>query len=548
MSVNSLFNIGSQTLSASQAALSVTSNNIANMNTPGYTKQDIILNIAATVLDSSGARIGNGVTVGGITRSYDRFVDAQLLGQNQNQGKSSALDNAWGQIEQVFNEPQGAGLSSSLADYFNTWQNVATNPSDVTSRQSLLQKAGTLTVTAQGMERSILSTISDANSSIKDAADQINSIATNIARLNGQIMQDPSAPDLQDQRGIQLTTLAKLVGFSSYENSDHSLTVTMGMRNLVSGVQTNQLSSVPNSDGNQELILDNTNITASLQSGQVAGLIDARNNIQTTALTPLRTLVASITQQVNSLHTQGYDLTGTQGTDFFNPLVATTTNNSATAAIAATVTNQSALTLDEYKITFDGLGNYNVLNKQTGSSLVPPVTGLYVSGSTIALPGMNVVISDNGTPPGAADSFTVSPLTSAVSNFGVQVTDTQKIAAAATTNGPGNPIPGDNGIALQIAQLTNNSQGALANSTFSDYYSSIVTAVGTVKSRTADSLTFDKNLLSTLQTKRDSISGVSLDEEAANLVKYQRSYQAGARMITVADELMQTIIALGSGL
>lgn len=540
MSINALYNIGNLALQASSAEISVTSNNIANINTPGYTKQSIILNVAAPVQTPGGAFVGNGVTVGGVQRTYDQFIQAQLLGQNQNQGNSAALDNAWGQIEQVFNDPAGAGLSSSLSDYFNAWQDVAANPTSVTARQELLQNAGTLTTTAQGMEKSIQDTINSSNSTVTADVNQINIIATNIAKLNQQIMQTPNAPDLRDQRDTQLTNLSKLTNFSSYENPDNTVTVTMGMRNLVSGVLTNQLTSVRNSDGNQDLVLDNTNITNSVQGGDIGGQIAARTNIQSTALTPLRTLVASITQQVNSLSTQGYDLSGAQGTDFFNPLTLTTTNNSAAAAINVNINSQSALTLDEYKITFDANGaNYTVTNKKSGLPLVPPVTGPYVSGGTISLPGIDVTISGAISP---TDSFTVSPLTNAVRNFGVNVTDPQKIAASSSTN-----APGDNTNALAISQLTNNTQSALANSTFSDYYSSIVSAVGTIKSQTASSLTFDKNLLSTLQAKQNSISGVSLDEEAANLVQEQNAYQAGARVITVADELMQTVLTMGSG-
>lgn len=543
MTISGLFNSGLSSLLASQTALSVTSNNIANVNTPGYTKQDIVLNVANSIQTGAGF-IGTGVTVAGITRSYDQFIQAQLLNQQQSQGRSAAMDQTWGQVEQVVNEAQGMGISSSLTDYFNAWQNVASNPTDQSARIVLLQKANMLATTAQSMESSIKTTLDNTNASITDDVRQVNRIATDIAQLNDQIVQQEagsntkSANDLRDQRQQKLNDLAKLVDFSSYEDNSGSVTVTVGMRTLVSGLQTNTLSSAKNTDGNQDLILDGINITGNIQKGDIGGLIASRDGVQSSALTGLRTLMASITQQVNNLHTQGFDLNGNAGGNFFNPLQLTTTTNSAGGSIAATITNPALLTLDEYRITFAG-GNYSVLNNQTGAALVPPVTGLYVPGATISLPGIDVVIT-NAVNDG--ESFTVSPLTGVISNFGVAVTDSQKIAAAQTTGGPGNPMPGDNGMALQIAALTDTAQGSLNNTTFSGYYSGIVSTVGSQKQNSADSLTFDNNLMSTLNARRESASGVSLDEEAANLIRFQRSYEAGAKMISVADQLMQTLL------
>ncbi len=538
MSILGLFDIGKSALFASQTALSVVSNNIANVNTPGYSKQDVVLDIANPVGTSAGY-IGAGVTVAGIMRNYDRFIQAQLLGQQQSQSRSSAMDQAWGQVEQLLNEQQGAGLSGPLSDFFNAWNDVATAPESPAARAVLLQKAGALTRSASTIERGIVDTLNNANATITDSARQINALASDIAALNGQISLEEAgqttekAIDLRDQRDSKLTELAKLVDFSTYEDSNGSLTVAVGMRNLVSGVTTNPMSTAANTNGNQDVYLDGINITSNIQGGQLGGLIASRDDIQSSALTGLRKLIASVTQQVNSLHTQGFGLDGSTGNDFFNPLQLSTVNNSAGASIAATVTNEAALTLDEYNITFAG-GNYNVYNKQTGALVT---SGAYISGATISLSGMDVVISGAVT---STDSFTVSPLATAVSNFGVALSDPQKIAASSTAAG----IPGDNTMALQISQLADAAVGDLGNTTFSEYYGALVSTVGAMKQSAADSLTFDNNLLTALQNRRDSVSGVSLDEEAANLIRYQRSYEAGARMIKVADELLQTILNL----
>lgn len=538
MSILGLFDIGKSALFASQTALTVTSNNIANANTPGYNRQDVILNIANPI-NSGAGMIGMGVTTEGIRSSYDKFIQAQLLGQQQNQGRSASMDQAWGQVEQVFNEAKGVGLSSSLNDYFNAWQDVATNPASQPPRTVLLQRAKALVTSAQTIERSMLDTLNGANTGLTDGARQVNTLAANIADLNQRITQQESgsgratAFDLRDQRGQKLDELAKLVDFSSFEDNNGSLTVTVGMRNLVYGATTNRMSTKTNAEGNQDLFLDGINITTNIQKGQLSGLIAARDDIQSSALIGLRKLVGSVTQQVNALHRTGFGLDASTGNDFFTPLQLTTTSNSAGANVTATITNQNLLTLDEYRITVDAGNNINVTNKQTGALVIPPAP--YVSGGTISLPGMDVVIAGAVA---STDIFSVSPLTGVIRSFGVSLTDPRQIAATTSAL----QLPGDNSNAVQIAQLANASQNAIGNNTFSGFYGGLVSTVGVMKQAASDSLSFDNNLLAALQSQRDSISGVSLDEEAANLIRYQRSYEAGARMIRVADELLQTIL------
>jgi len=538
MSILGLFDIGKSALFASQTALAITSNNIANANTPSYNRQEVILNIANPVSSAAGM-IGSGVTIEGIRSSYDKFIQAQLLGQQQNQGSSAAMDQAWGQIEQVFNEAKGVGLSTSLTDYFNAWQDVATNPASQTPRTVLLQKANALVTSAQTMERGMLDTLNGANTGITDGARQVNMLATNIADLNQRITQQESgsgratALDLRDQRGQKMEELAALVDFASFEDNNGSVTITVGMRNLVSGATTNPMSTKRNVDGNQDLYLDGINITGNIQKGQLSGLLAARDDIQSSALTGLRKLVASVTQQVNALHRTGFGLDASTGNDFFASLQLTATTNAVGATVTAAITNPDLLALDEYRITVDAANFVNVTNKQTGALVIPPA--LYSSGSTIALPGMDVVITGAVA---TTDVFTVSPLTNVISSFGVALTDPQQIAATTSAL----TLPGDNSNALQIAGLANTAQSAIGNNTFSGFYGGLVSTVGVMKQTASDSLSFDNNLLTSLKARRDAASGVSLDEEAASLIRYQRSYEAAARTIKVADELMQTIL------
>jgi flagellar hook-associated protein 1 FlgK len=540
LSLSGLFNIGKSALFASQAALSVIGHNIANVNTPGFNRQEAVL-ISATSTTISNGLLGGGVVVSDIKRDYDNFIQSQLLGQYQNYGRSSSLNETFSQIEQIFNEAGDMGLATPLMDYFNAWQDVSTNPEGQTQRTVLLQKASTLVLNAKQMEQGILDNLRNTNGEISDIVERVNSMASKIAELNGKIVQTQggglssvNANDLRDQRDSLLNDLANLVEFTSYEDKNGSITVSVGMRNLVSGENTNTLSTRTNENGDKDLYLDGVNITSQIQRGQLGGLISVRDHIESNSLKGLRKLVASITKEINILHTAGYGLDGTTGNDFFNPLQISLRDFSPGADITASITNLSQVTLNEYSVTFDSLNNYHVINNDTG---VEVTSGAYVSGNPITFDGIQITITGAVT---SADSFSISPLTDAINNFGVAVSNYRKIAAA----GSDTTLPGDNTIALSIAQLSDNTIADIGDSTFMNFYSGLVSDVGSMNRAASDSLKFDDNLLSEMNNMRESISGVSLDEEAANLIQFQRSFEAGARLITVTDELLQTILNL----
>jgi flagellar hook-associated protein 1 FlgK len=538
LSLFGLFDIAKSAIFASQTALTVTSQNIANVNTPGFSRREALFAIARPVT-LGGNLLGNGVTISGIKRDYDKFIQTQLWGQYQNYGRSSALDQTLSEVEQVFNEAKNIGLATPLTDFFNAWQGVATNPEGFAERSVLLQKANALVSVAKQMELGITDTLKNMNESIDTTVDRINAISSDIAAINSTIVQVEAgsqvqnANDLRDQRDVLMNELATLVDFSSYENENGSMTIMVGMRNLVSGETLNSLSTRTNEGGDKDLYLDGINITGHVRKGQLGGLISVRDNIRTNSLDGLRRLIASVITETNILHGAGYGLDGTTGNDFFAPLQLSTRDFSPGADITATITDPAQLTLDEYSIQF-AAGNYLVYNKQNGTLVT---SGAYVSGAPISFNGIEISITGAVT---STDKFTVSPLADVIRNFGVAITDQDKIAAASSDAA----LPGDNSNALSMAQLSGNAIANLGGATFSSYYGGLVSTIGSMSKAASDSLTFDDNLLSELNTKRESLSGVSLDEEAANLIRFQRSFQAGAKMIQVTDELLQTLLNL----
>lgn len=541
MSLINLLNIGKSAIFANQAAINVTGNNIANVNTPGYTRQEAVLQIATPIVPVAGGYLGMGVNVASIERRYDRFISGQLLGQEQNYGKSATMDQVLGQVEQVFNGNGGEGLSSAINAFFDDWQSLSANPTDTTQRTVLLSDANNFVTAAKQMESSLLGTLKDVNKAISDAAGQINDIATDIARLNGQIVQVESgggsakANDLRDARDQLVTQLSGLVDINTLEDKNGSLTVTLGMRNLVDRETVNPLTAIKTAAGDAGLSLDGVDVTSRITKGSVGGLLASRDALASGPLADLRRLAAAVTNEMNTLHSAGVGLDGTTGNDFFTPLSLSSTRSSAGASVtSATITDPSALTLSDYSISI-GAGNaYSVTNRDSGAVVA---AGTYASGNPIVFDGIRVVLTGTAA---AGDAFTVSPLTGAISNFGVAVTDPRKIAAASDPAA----VPGDNTNALRIAGLADAAVSSLGGATFSGYYSGLVSDVGKLARNASDLSQFDANMRSELQNRRDSVSGVSLDEEATNLIAYQRAYEAGAQIIKITDELFQSVLAM----
>jgi flagellar hook-associated protein 1 FlgK len=458
MSVSGLFDIGRSALTASQAQLGITGQNIANANTPGYSRQEVILEIATPLSQGQGF-IGQGVTVAGIKRIYSNSLLNQINQAQQDYGKSSTLSQTLSNVEQIFNEAQNQGLAAPLADFFNAWQEVANNPQGLTERNLLMQKAEALVSSAKRMEQGINSSLRQTQTGIADAVTQVNALAFQIARLNGQILQmgneaSIAGSGLRDQRDAALKKLGNLTEMSSWEDKGTGMvTVAVGGKTLVEGNTADTLSTGYDTNGDYTLQLGGQDITASITKGEIGGLLTANHDIRT-HLQDLRTLVANLVYSVNQQHALGYDLDGNSGTDFFVP--------------------------------FDP---------------------------------------------------NVQDLSKAITSFGLQITDPRKIAASDDQAGS----PGNNANALKIAALADSNITALGD-TFSNFYQGLVGRVGNQSRAASEELTFSNNLLTQLNTQRDSLSGVNMDEEAANLIRFQRAYEAGARLISTADELLKTIL------
>ena len=552
MSLLGLFDIGRSGIFANQLALRVASNNIANVNTPGYSRQDVVMQIANPVT-VSGHQVGRGVGDVEVRRHFDNFTFMQIIGQSSNFGKSSALQEGLSNVEQIFNEAQDFGLSNTMEAYFNAWHDVVDVPYGSAQRSSLLIAAEAFANTAKQIEKDLGNTINFVNDQIGDVVSKINVLSSNISEVNAKIQEVEAggidtANVFRDQRERMMKEMAELVDYDWYANQDGTVTIVAGRGSLVAGVQDFQLSTSLNLEGDRDVLANGTDISSFIRGGELGGFIAVREDMKENSLQDLRKMIASIIQETNTIHSAGYDAASTPntGVDFFNALQVftrdDTTGGSNAGITSADIpdSNPAVLTsLDEYDIVFIDASNFQVQNHATGA-VVGPASRAYTSGGTIAINGIDIVITDDTGAPAAGDSFFISPLKQVVQNFSVALTDGDQVAAATLPTAP----DGDNTNAIAMVERYSANIASLKNNSFNEHYQGIVANVGSMSQSATDSLQFDDNLLFELQNRREATSGVSLDEEAANLIRYQRAFEAGARIIQLTDELLELVINL----
>ncbi len=547
MGILSLMDIGKSALMANQTALQVTGQNISNVSTPGYSKQSVVLETRKP-MDSQPGQIGMGVTASEIKRQYNGFIENGIISQQQTLGQLGASLDAASQVEQVFNESNGNGIGSAMDNFFSAVQSLSNNPSGSAERTTLVADAGNLTQIVRQSYGQLSSIGSSVDQQISSEVGQINDTIGQIAQLNqaisGAKAEGRNPNDLLDQRDHLLENLAGSVGFSSYEDASGQVNITLsGGDSLVEGSKAFTLTAGKGLSGLATVGYDNGNgavhdITANIKSGKLAGLLSARDSLIPKFQDGLDNLSASITNEINKLNQGGYGLDGSTGVDFFTPLNATAWagNNTGTGSAGpASVVSYGSLSLDQFQVKFTGASTYDLTDSTTGS--VVSTGNAYTAGSDITAGGMKFSVSGA---PQAGDTFNISAAKGAASNFSVSqavAANNSKIAAATDPA----MLPGDNRNALAMAALQDSPEVS-GQYTFSDYYGSLVSDAGTAAQQASTQQNFQNGVLQNLQNQKAQVSGVSLDEETTNLLMYQRAYEAAAKVISIADNLMDDLI------
>lgn len=459
-SISNLYNIGSLGLFAYQEALNVTAQNMANVGTEGYSRQEAVLG-ETLPLNGRAGQIGTGVEVTEIKRHVDEFINAQLLSSHQRVGEFEASNSALSDIERLFNDSQNQSLGSALNDFFNALQDVATNPADLTARSVALAKAQSLTDRFHQADTALTEQRQSIDRDVGQTITKINGLASQIADLNDKISQaelsGQHANDLRDQRQRLLNGLGDLIDVSSLEDTTGQLTIFVGRGQiLVDKTTAHTLSGAANAansgllDVQYDQVGGPVTISSIIGGGRLKGLLDVRDQTIPAVTGKLDTLASNLVSEANQQHRLGYGLDGSTGLDFFS------------------------------------------------------------SGGTTAR------------------------------TIAVNLTDGRQIAAADNAGG----VPGNNVNALALVALQNKSISALGSATMGQYYAVTASGIGASAQQAANNLDAQQLIQQQLQAHWAETSGVSLDEELVNMMKYQRAFQATSKIITMTDELMQTILTL----
>ena len=318
--LNATFNIGVQALDAAQAALDATSNNIANVNTPGYTEE--VAQLSEAPLNQSGNDItGGGVTMDGIQSVQDELLNLQIQQQTSSQSSANTESASLQQIQTYFTTT-GTDIASALTTFSSSLAALSASPTSTATQQSVLSAGQNLAQAFNTTANGLSSAQSSANGLVTTSVAQINELTQQIAKLNGQVEQltnsGQNASSAEDQLNAAVQQLSGLTGISVTQSKSGDTIMTGNGTPLVMGNQSFTLQTTTGSDGFQQVLDSNgSNITSTLQGGQLGGAIQLRDQTIPGMLSQLNSLASQFSSSFNSAQTQGLDSNGNQGQNFF---------------------------------------------------------------------------------------------------------------------------------------------------------------------------------------------------------------------------------------
>lgn len=630
--MSDLLSTGVSGLLAFQTALETISNNISNVNTPGYDEESTNLVTNPTSATTEGS-IGTGVSVASVTRAYDQYLTEQANGANSSYNQLNALQGFADQINNMFSDPN-TGLSATLQSFSSALQSLANAPSQSATRQAVLTQAQALITQFQGYASNLNQLQSQINSQLTSEASTISSLGQQIASLNQQIMQAQAngtgqAPNqLLDQRDNLVNQLSQNVGINTVTESDGAMDVFIGSgQALVVGTNSATLAATPDQFDSNQLQLSfqsssgSVDITNSLTGGTVGGLLQFQQQMLTPGVNALGQAAVTLTNLVNTQNEAGLDENGAIGQALLavgGPQVLPSTLNTGSASVSAAVTDLSSLTTSNYYLKYDG-ANWSLVDTASGASTALSSS---VNGGVTTLTGAGLTLTVTGTAD-AGDQFLVEPTANAVTGMQLLTQDPTAVAAAAPlvtsaaagnsgtasiqsatvpntalwtrgnyqlsftsptqytiTDSSGNTVQsgaytsgtpinfngisvtltgtpatgdsfaiddnaggvGDNRNALLLANIVNQNVLNGGTTSLSSAVQSYVGTVGIQTSQAQNGATAQQSVLNSAQSAQQSVSGVNLDQEAANMLQYEQAYQAAAQIIQTSATLFNSLL------
>lgn len=532
-------------LTSYQAALSTTSNNIANANTAGYSVQRVNL----SSLNNGGQSAGAGVNVASVQRMYDQSVNDQLNSNTASYNQQNTLYTMASQVQTAISD-NGTGISTAMSAFFNSVQTVSTSPTDLTARTSLISNAQALSSRFNDISGELANIGTSANSTVTASVGQINTLTSQIASLNQSIAtavgsgttQQPNT--LLDQRDAALTSLSNLVGVTTTQLSNGTINVYVGNgQPLVMGGQANALSTQAGkfNPTQPDIVINGSDITDSLQGGTLGGVLQFQSQVLQPAINQLGLAATALATQVNAVQTAGADLNGNPGVAMFNQPTPTTLAsrfNTGTATASTSISSLSQITGNNYQLQYNG-SQWLASNVETGASI--SVSGNGTAASPLQFAGLSVTLTGSAN---AGDKFMLEPTTNAASTLAVTMTTGSQIAAGLPDAQNG---PGDNRNLVNMANVQTGKSLNGGTASLNDALGNMLGQVATATSNANLNSQSQNSLLQSTSARQQSISGVNLDEEAGNLMQYQQAYQAAAQVFSISNTIFHTLLSAFQG-
>lgn len=587
-SIYSMLDISRWAVNAATRQLNVVSHNVANANTEGYSRQEAVQG-TRTPEDTGQGYYGRGVKILSVIQHVDKLILARMTDKISSEQYNDSRLAQLKRLEALSNEATDSGLGKLLTDFFKAWQDVANSPESTAVRRVLAQTSQNLVDRFHTMMRDLEQVRRDLDTYLAEAVEEVNSACRRIAELNRQIVADEaggkSANDLRDERQRQIEKLAEYLDIQWFEVGDGSVTVFTGSGNTLvqddfprSGDDVLAFQQVSGYSQRQviwrgsDVVLGPDQITG----GKIGAWLKVRGGCLPTSSTAtdtgdipqtqsfLNDLAETIIWEVNKLHSQGVGLTKfTRVTGTYASPDATTDFNDSSNTLPFADKIQSGSfelwvyesgTRRKYTITVNASDDLQTLVNRINDTINPSLNAninpvatltdnntklmLYASGgiefafrndtsNVLAALGINTFFTGNtATGIGLNDTITG---------------DVRYITAGRLTS-DGEHALGDNSNALELADLKDTDTMDNDSQTFNEAVISWASSLGTDISTTDSSLSFAQTTLNELKNLRDSVSAVNLDEEMVKMIRYQRAYQMAAKMISVADSLLATLL------
>lgn len=621
--MSSVLSTGTGALLAFQRALATTSHNVANLNTPGYSRQKV--NFATADPQNYGyGTVGNGTRITDIRRTADQLAISRLLDSSGELARLKQLSGMADRVNSLFSDA-ATNVAGVWSNFFDSVSGLSSNASGTADRQNMLDGGKALANRFVQLNTHLNNLNSEVNNGLLAGATEINRLAQEIAQINGAIGTNiaTAAPDLLDRRDQLITQLIGYTGGTAVIQDGGIMNVyTAGGNALVVGTTATKVTTVadPYQPERLQLALETQGNTIRLDpkavGGQIGGLMEFRDTVLTPAQAELGKLAVGLAETFNQAHHQGVDMYGQLGGDFFNignPRVTANNSNTGTASLSATYGDLGKLDAQNVVLQFDGT-NWKASRADTGASV--PLTGSGTAADPLMINGVKLVV---GGTPSADDRFLLQPTAGVAGSMEMAITDPSRIAAAAAVKGaaatantgtgklsgvtvtdasnanlrnpaaivftsattytidggppqtytPGQtisangwsfvldgapkvgdtfnitPTPAgssDNSNAAKLAKVESAKAFNAGTVTLNGALGGLTTQVGAAARSAEYSLDAQLVINDKAQEARDEVSGVNLDEEAADMLRLQQAYQAASQLISTADSMFQTIL------